>query len=291
MQRPLCVSKFNRNMKPLFTRKNLAINDLIDFREAKTIYNYTDYFKNKDPNSKEYLEWKIKFLPKEFKSLNEEINQVIFTSNDRTIKVLFEELKQNIKDYDLLNVSREKFIKVCEEWNKQEYEKFIKQVEKLSEEYFDKPERKKYKHLEEYETYYPAFGFIDKFEKNKVKNKNFFCIETVPPLIDIDYLNSYLTILENLTSKFQDSFFSELRLYENGDIFKEPDSNLWDKVVFRLKNNRFVVGILLGFAIFSGLSLLFNSITEKIDYFSNMKKGNQEQVDTTFINQRKDTIK
>ena len=79
--------------------------------------------------------------------------------------------------------------------------------------FFDKPEREKYKHLEKYETYIPKFLSFGDMEKTTVINKNFYCIEKAPKLIDIQFLDQYLEIVRKVTKDFKSKTDHQIKLY------------------------------------------------------------------------------
>lgn len=141
-------------MKLTFTRKNMAINTFIEFMEAKTIFEFTDYIRRpadeKGGWEKENLEFQLNHLQTLFEYLNEEINQIIHTSNDKTINFFFEELKSEIKEFNLSKVGTDYFKNISITYNNAMYEEFIVRVTEKENSYFDQPERKKYKHLEKF---------------------------------------------------------------------------------------------------------------------------------------------
>lgn len=83
-------------MKPIFPRRNWAINTLIEFRNGKTIYDFCKYFEEpEDGWEKEHLEFKINHLHELFKGLKEEVNQTIHTSKQTYYYNLFRRAKAN----------------------------------------------------------------------------------------------------------------------------------------------------------------------------------------------------
>src|SRR5680860_474235 len=175
-------------MQPIFPRRNWVINTLIEFRQGGVIYDFCKYFEEpEDGWEKEHLEFKVNHLYELFKGLKDEINQTIHTSNKLTITTYFEELKQIIDSWNLDKVNQNEILEEAKDWNYRKYVEFVDEVEKKSTEYFNKPERTKYAHLEEYEsTFFHLFSRTT--ETNKVINKNFYCIEEKPKLIDVQFL-------------------------------------------------------------------------------------------------------
>jgi Txe/YoeB family toxin of Txe-Axe toxin-antitoxin module len=262
----LCANKL-KNMQPLFPRKNWAINTLIEFRSGKTLFEFTEYFRKTEDEINswdiEHLEFQISHLNDLFDGLKDEMNQIIHTSNSITITKFFEELKSSIISFNLNTVNEEYFWEIAEKWNKTKYENFLEELEKKELEFFDKPERIKYKHLEKYRT--SAFNvFTSRVETLTIENKNFFCIEEKPKLIDLEHLDKYLSTLKKLTLKFNNVLNSELKLYEEGKLIISPivQATTYDKLISSFKNNKVIVGILIGFIIYGGLSNLIKLTKE-----------------------------
>lgn len=246
-------------MQPIFPRKNLAVNTLVGFRRAGTIYKFTDYFGKPDEAKngweKEHLEWQINHLHRLIDYLKEELNQTIHTSNQLTVTTFFEELKTNIEGWDLDSVNEEDFVEISKQWNKEKYAEFLDKTKEKEVEYFNKPERTKYEHLEKYETSFFS-PFSMQTTTSVVENKNFFCVEDKPELIDLVKLPKYLKILNEVTSKFNNAIAQELKLYNEGKLTSkiESEKSTYDKVITKLKNNKIVVGILIGLLIYGGFS-------------------------------------
>lgn len=247
-------------MQLTFPRKNLALNNLIDFRNASTIYEFTDYLskpeEERDSWKKENLQFNLNTLEMLFEGLNEEINQVIHTSNDKTINMFFETLKEEINSLRLQQVDRGYFIQICREWNENKYSAFIEEVSKKEEQYFSLPERTKYAHLEKYS--YSYYGFLtNRMESSENENHNFYCVEIKPELIDLSYVNRYLEILERVTEKFNESVSKEITLYDDNKLAGanvENPQSFYDKSVETIKSNKIVAIVLFLFVLYAGVS-------------------------------------
>lgn len=243
-------------MQPIFPRKNWAINTLIEFRQGGVVYDFCKYFEEpEDGREKEHLEFQINHLSDLFKSLKDELNQTIHTSNKLTVTTYFEELKQIISNWNLNIVDSNEILDEVKDWNEKKYKEFTEEVEKKSAEYFNKPERTKYTHLEEYEnTFYTPF--TRGLQTTKVINKNFFCIEDKPKHIDIQYLDKYLKILTKVTDEFNSAISKELKLYDEGKIISElnVEKPFYEKILDKIKNNKIYAGIIIGFLIYGGIS-------------------------------------
>lgn len=130
-------------MKPNFPEKNLAVNSLINFRKPGNIYEFTTYFEYKDPNQKSFLEHKVRFAADLFEDMNKEIHQIIHTTNEQTKILFFEELKDNIKKFNLLDTSKELFQAIVDKWNEKKYLEFLEKVKEAEVEFFAMENRKK----------------------------------------------------------------------------------------------------------------------------------------------------
>lgn len=280
-------------MQPTFPRRNWAINTLIEFRQGAVIYDFCKYFEEqKDDWEKEHLEFKINHLFKLFEGLKEELNQTIHTSNKITVTTYFEELKQIINTWSLDNVDSDKIFNEIRSWNKKKYSDFLEKTEKKSTEYFNKPERTKYAHLEEYEnTFYSPLSF--QLQTTKVINKNFFCIEDKPKIINAQYIDKYLKILTKVTDKFNSSISKELKLYNEGKIISDINAEkpLYEKILDKMKNNRIVTGILIGFLIYGGISETIKYTKEnRENLFGKDGLLHQKQKDSTTSNKNPKTL-
>ncbi|UTN04963.1 hypothetical protein L0669_03460 [Flavobacterium bizetiae] len=247
----------------------MAINTFIEFREAKTIFEFTDYIRRpadeKGGWEKENLEFQLNHLQNLFEYLNEEINQIIHTSNDKTINFFFEELKSEIKYFDLSKVDKDYFKSISITYNNTIYEDFMLRITEKENSYFDQPERKKYKHLEKYSR--TSYGYFSrKMETYEEENKNFYCVEEIPKLIDFEFLERYLEILERITEKFNESVCKEINLYDQGKLSTKTDSTklFYDKIVEKFKNNKIAAILILLFVLYvAGSQILKLTIENK----------------------------
>ncbi|MFV8464170.1 hypothetical protein [Flavobacterium sp. LB1P62] len=278
-------------MQPIFPRKNWALNTLIEFRKAPTIFEFTDYFqKNENEENswnKEHLEFQINHLINLFDGLKEETNQIIHTSNVLTVTTFFEEVIDNIDSWNLNKVEKEYFVEISKEWNNYKYKEFLEEIEKKENEYFNSSERAKYKHLEEYKTF--RFSWLDRKSKEvTIINKNFYCVEEIPKLIDLKYLDKYLKILSEVTVKFNESISQELNLYREGKLISKSQSEktYFEKISDKFKNNKLVAGILIGFVIYGGISTIIKLTKENQDnlYGKDGLLNNDKPIDS--INQK-----
>ena len=187
---------------PLFPRKNLCLHKLFDFSDEEHIRDYISYIEGNDLN--DFFLNKISLFKKLLLSFDNEIQQTIETTNDKTIDFFFSQLNDNIVllneafDFDVLmnNVVI---------WNKEALDNFTDRVEKESDVYFAQDERK-YGHLEEYESWETPSSLYgwSMGDPKKVKkiNCNFYCINHTPNLIDLKYLDGCFKLLIELRNDF-----------------------------------------------------------------------------------------
>ncbi len=194
-------------MELIFPFKNIALNTLFSFFKKEKI---KDFIRIKEKQE----EWKnklfnndIQFFQDRLPNFENEILQIINTTNQETIDYYFEESSKNFNN--LKNkLDKENFINNINIWNEEALGEYRELIEKKTKEYFQKEERKKYKHLEEYETYevQGLYRFFNSNQPKKVKkvNYNYYCIEEKPDLIDLKYIDEYLELIIGLSGEFMD---------------------------------------------------------------------------------------
>lgn len=214
-----------------FPFKNLTINRLWDFRGNTFLDHYFVEFKqSENQNYKDIVKMNLQSYLNLLPNFENEILQIINTSNQPTIKHYFTALKKDCEW--LLEVDKEKIEAKLQERNKEKYAQFLEKVQKKSDEYFLKEERKKYAHLEEYEAYgfnIGTFG-LDTSKKIKKTNYNFYCIEEKSELIDLKYLDSYVKLLDSFTEAFAKIANKYINQFDDGKIVAKEE-NFYDKAV------------------------------------------------------------
>ncbi len=276
-------------MKPKFVQKNLTVNELVKFQNPLTIYEFTSYYESQDPNRKDYLEFQIKHFDDLLQLCVSEINQVIHTSNSLAQTALFQELKKHISDWNLFEpeLMKKEVLKDIAHWNLTNLDKFENEINECERLYFSKENVMKYKHLEQYE-YTTIFDSIagGKY-KNVETNYRFYCIDQKPKIINSEYLDQYFEMLIGLNNKFQKAIQSELNLYDSGKLEKKESTTLLDVTLKKLKNNRFVVGVIVFMIILGGISALIPLYNTVVDIFKEPKEKStsiKSKHDTTILN-------
>lgn len=103
-------------------------------------------------------------------------------------------------------------------------------MKKKTSEYFEKEERKKYNHLEKYETFESSglFLFFGKSESNKVTktNYNFYCVDETPDLIPVDYIDEYYELVSGLAKEFMGIAAKYGQPWSKGEIKSKAEGNV-----------------------------------------------------------------
>jgi hypothetical protein len=198
----------NLTMEFRFPFKNMSYNDLVNFFSKEKIWDYIIMKENVDPNKYDNLGAYVSMFNDSLPNFQNEILQIIETTNQESIDAYFNELIDELNYlYALINFENLK--ENVDVWNEEELKLFEQQVEKDTNDYFNSPDRSK-KHLEEYDAFDFTFGSYLKGElfsnqniiKTKKVNYNFFCIEKKPKWIEMKYVISYAKFLEELLLNF-----------------------------------------------------------------------------------------
>ncbi len=297
-------------MRPNFPLKNMALSDLIRFQEAKFIFQYTEFIRTKDPNEENLINMDIHLIVLELDNMEDELNQTIHTTNDLTKTILFEELKENIRDFSLFEINKHDIRDKINKWNEEKYISFMQEVEKGIEEYFLRPERAKYKHLEEYKGKHKVHQLLGWGTPISAlityTNYNFYCVENTSQLIDDKYLDDYYIFLEFVLSKFREKVKPLMKLYDEGKISSSKKTeNFYDRSVNWFKNNKIVASLIIFVVAGTAILAFVNQLKDTADRFYNKGKietfvdsvkldNNEHQMtidrDTTEAN-KKDTLK
>jgi hypothetical protein len=187
-------------MELIFPFRNITINTLWDFFEKSTVKDYSDYKTGKLFFENDYFNSLIENWRNRLPNFENEILQIINTTDQKTIDEYFNSLRDQL--YSIKDILRKDFLtNKINEWNEEILKKYSETVEKEGEEYSKQVNRKK-DHLEEYEDWdisdslFSPFG--TKTKKTKKINYNFYCIEKTPDLIDINIVDEYYALIKSL---------------------------------------------------------------------------------------------
>ncbi|MCW3083532.1 MAG: hypothetical protein JWP12_898 [Bacteroidetes bacterium] len=209
-------------MERIFPFKNIAINSFLSFSENRFFdYYFWEYKQRNNDYYKDLVEDEILHFRDALTNFENEVLQIINTTNQETIDVFFKELKANI-DY-VKQYGEEKLMKIINDYNYNINEAFEEKIKKSSEEYFKKEERTKYKHLEKYTfqqlDYYSLGSFRSKpATKIEMINYNFYCIESFPEVIDLNYFYDYNDLVKTLRIELIAFAEKYITLYDQGKV-------------------------------------------------------------------------
>lgn len=226
-------------MELIFAFRNISTNTLLKFVDEKeNIHDYILTVLDKYPYPENYFLIRVNHYKDTLPNFENEILQVIETTDQSTIDLYFYELIKNC-DYIRLRIDLNEITKTVNRWNEDLLKSYEKQVENETEEYF-KSENRKMNHLEEYETQENngLISFIAGRKPKTVlrKNYNFYCVEKQPDLIEVKYINDYQVYVSELANYYFDVAYRYIRPHQRSEIkSKFPTS-------FRIKPVIFVEG-------------------------------------------------
>jgi hypothetical protein len=222
-------------MELIFPFKNIATNSFLNLTDDReNIYDFILTQQDKYPFAENYFLARVEHFKDSLPNFENEILQIINTTNQATIDAYFQELLGNVK-YIRQKIALEEIQATVSKWNDETLKTFEEKVEKDTEDYFKSEDRKR-KHLEEYEDwdFSGLFGlFGNKQEAKKVKriNHNFFCIEKQPDLIDESYCKEYQTFLAGLAEEYLEIARRYGIPYSKGEIVSKVEQVVFNKPV------------------------------------------------------------
>ena len=221
-------------MELIFPFKNMATNTLLEFVEKdENIRDFILTENNKYPLPENYFLKRVEFCKSRFASFENEILQVINTTNQETIDAYFKELRGNV-EYMRELFSLENIEITIAKWNEKSLKIFEETVEKDTDEYFKDEDRKR-KHLEEYEVL-ENNGLLSSIlgkipEIVKKINYNFYSIEKQPEYFDEKQIISYHEFLTDLCKEYMEIAERYIIPYNNGEIKSKVEKSFFNKPV------------------------------------------------------------
>jgi len=208
-------------MELIFPFKNMATNYLLEFvEEVEFIRDYTLTQKNKYPYPENYFLKKVDYCKNRYPSFENEILQIIQTTNQATVDIYFEELGANVKHLRE-RFSLENLHQIVSIWNSNLLKGFEERVEQETEKYFNDENRKR-EHLEEYEAIENTgiFNQILGREPKVIKkiNYNFYCIKEQPEYYGDEEIESYHVFLIELSKGYFEIADKYLTVFKKGEI-------------------------------------------------------------------------
>lgn len=220
-------------MKLIFPFKNLAANGVLGLlTEREDVLDYILIKMDEYPFSENYFDKRIENVKERFADFENEILQTINTTDQTTIDAYFSELLADLNNIKY-HLRKRIFIENVNSWNQVAQKEFEEKVERESKTFFESSDRKR-KHLEKYEvTVGPSlfdfsFGYPGSVKKFERVNYDFYCIEEKPELIDFDFIDSYLELIQSICNEFNEIAVKYGKPYSNGEI------------ISNLKNIRFI---------------------------------------------------
>lgn len=222
-------------MELIFPFKNIATNSFLHLTDDReNIYDFILTQQDKYPYSENYFLSRVGHYKDSLPNYENEILQIINTTNQATIDAYFGELIDNVR---LIRekISLEEIQTSVKNWNNETLRAFEEKVEKETEDYFKSDDRKR-KHLEEYEGwdfggYLGLFGNWQEAKKVKRINYNFYCIDKQPHLIDETYCKGYQVFLDGLAEEYLEIARRYGIPYSKGEIVSKVEKVVFNKPV------------------------------------------------------------
>jgi hypothetical protein len=189
---------------PIFAFKNISFNSLYGFLTYDTAKDYIAYKKKVFVEDEYYILALVNNYKGTLPNFENEIQQIIDTTDQNTIDYYFNELHSNL-NYMLERFEPKAIISTIDSWNEDILKSFEEEMEKKTDEYFAH-ENRKLGHLEEYDgfefsglrSWSNGFG-PDGVKRIKSINHNFYCIEDKPDIIEHEFYEEYAKFLIGLS--------------------------------------------------------------------------------------------
>ena len=221
-------------MKLVFPFKNIATNSLLSFTVDKE--NFSDFIKIQQDGyhySENHFRSRVEHFKDSLPNFENEILQIINTTNLTTIDAYFNELIENV-EFLKYEINLENISSTVKKWNYETLKKFEETIEVETEEFFKSENRLK-KHLEIYEDW--AYGgliglnFANGPKRINRTNYNFYCIEKFPELLDENYLENYYEFLIELAIEYREIANRYYIYYRKGEIISKVEKTIFNKPV------------------------------------------------------------
>jgi hypothetical protein len=217
-------------MQLVFPRTNQAITYTLEYYRIGRIKDYmfhfagTERFKvTPDP----LASWD-EFILELHDGMEQEINQVILTTNSNTQVIFFEFLKEWLSDYRISSVDDIQMHYEILQYNNSTYTEFVDRVEKKVNEFRSTENFKTKKHNEKYEYEVKGWANLIGYTETRI-NYGYYCIEEKPELIDIAYFSQYVLFVSGFIANFKRILNKYVSLYDSGKI--NPSVQPMDKLL------------------------------------------------------------
>jgi len=188
-------------MELTFPFKNMCIGNLLRFLEPHMMIDYISVQKKDDTNTAQIFNTYIDIYSNSLPNFENELIQVVETTDQTTIDTYFSTLAQEIhrvrERFSIENIEM-----VVSHFNEKSLARFNKEAEDKTEEYF-RSDLRKLKHLEEFDGHDQMSFFLGKrLLKKKLINYNFYCVDKSITYIEPEYIPELSQFLRDLESRF-----------------------------------------------------------------------------------------
>ncbi len=225
-----CEEQLFNFMEIRYAFRNMTVNALLAFQEEDFVYDFFNYYQSDGPirpsvfyGSASYengMSHKLEWYVNDLKLFEDEIQQVIHTTNQNAINQYFEKLNE-YREW-LCRIDEKEVELKFNTWNETTQSEFEKKVAAESANFFQHEDRKM-PHLFEHEV--PDYSMLAMFSNHygipktkKVINYNFFEIKDIPQLLDLDHLPKYIKFVKDMQAKFYTLTSKYIDQYERGKI-------------------------------------------------------------------------
>lgn len=209
----------------------MATNSFLAFIDEKE--NISEFILTKQgkyPYDENYFLNRIQYFKDRLPNFENEILQIINTTNQATIDAYFIELMETVL-YVKERSTLEQIKSLVKKWNEESLKSFERNVERETEEYFKSEDRKR-AHLEEYETLdyglFPSFrlarGLRAEAKTVKKINYNYYCIQNQPELLDESFCDDFYNFLQEVVSEYIEIAERYIKSYLKGEIISKEGS-------------------------------------------------------------------
>lgn len=221
-------------MKLTFPFKNLSVYTFLQFIDNKeNIRDYILTVQNLDQNSKKLLLEKADNYKNTLPNFENEILQIINTTDQSTIDYFFSELINNC-NYIKSKIEIQEISKSVKKWNEESLKQFNNNAKKESEKY-TKSETNKTKHSKDFKAMATEAVFnIMALSRTK---------EIEPELIDERYIHDYSVYVSALSIYFFDVANRFILPYQRGEILSKYESAIHIKPVVFLEGEYDIIYI------------------------------------------------
>lgn len=220
-------------MNLIFPFLNITINTFWNYFEEEKVKEFSDIKSGKDTWKKEYFDNSIEYWRNTLPNLENEILQIINTTDQKTIDEYFSDLGSRLNELSEY-LTKDYFHKNIYAWNNEILKKYNETVERETDEYAQHENRKR-KHLEEYEDWqFGSFLFgMGNRDPKKVKkiNYNFYCIEKKPDLISNDIVEEYHALIVELFKELIGVVKKYYQPWKDGEIKSKVEERFIPKPI------------------------------------------------------------